>query len=599
MFFGAGTLFNRDGREYLVKAFPVSIRYDSDDVHLACFFPMPFFNSARFEIGGADVAVANVRWSVRHMPLEGTPEHYAYLHATYRDHGKPVPGSDLVLLDTNCEGSEHWSGSFIGTTFVFSHNATLTTLEGDPRFFFDDSESSQAYGTGTEEWGGGGDYWGGLNMTLPFAGHPVGARKLEEAVNDEDKIESAYRFLLGDLFPFGKHARIQLEHGGVNESTEHYKTVAYWYGSPKATIIKTDELRVGDSASEQAHHYHSPEASAPYGIKSRYELGPDQLPPNHPPAASPFSIPPSFVEYEFEAEPGTYAIWLLGRALEESNTTDASWLQFDEHIGTDRAGAYSHEKGFGNWLDRFPPMTWAWSSALPQEPPRTITFEKPGRHRLRVQPRHVPHNIATIWLSRSRLELPPPDMTPTSGPGEIVLRVKDQKKTVRVSLSVDAPNRENAFGFDGGSFPLPNPPHYDQGRKTRGTSEFTLKLDPKNIGVMLRRKLDYQFPNQRAEVFITDPTQGTPASWQSAGVWYLAGSNTCVYSNPKAELGATEHHVQTSNRRFRQDEFLVPRALTEGRSEIRVRIKFTSVETPLFPGHPVPELAWSEIRYDA
>src|SRR5437899_9945324 len=22
---------------------------------------------------------------------------------------------------------------------------------------------------------GGGDYWGGLNMTLPFAGHPVGA----------------------------------------------------------------------------------------------------------------------------------------------------------------------------------------------------------------------------------------------------------------------------------------------------------------------------------------------------------------------------------------------------------------------------------------
>ncbi len=26
-----------------------------------------------------------------------------------------------------------------------------------------------------EEWGGGGDYWGGRNMTLPFAGHPVGA----------------------------------------------------------------------------------------------------------------------------------------------------------------------------------------------------------------------------------------------------------------------------------------------------------------------------------------------------------------------------------------------------------------------------------------
>ena len=49
----------------------------------------------------------------------------------------------------------------------------------------------QAQGTGTEEWGGGGDYWGGRNMTLPFAGHPVGARNEAEARNDEDKIESA------------------------------------------------------------------------------------------------------------------------------------------------------------------------------------------------------------------------------------------------------------------------------------------------------------------------------------------------------------------------------------------------------------------------
>ena len=44
----------------------------------------------------------------------------------------------------------------------------LSTLEGDPRFFFDDSQSPQGYGSGTEEWAGGGDYWGGLNMTLPF-----------------------------------------------------------------------------------------------------------------------------------------------------------------------------------------------------------------------------------------------------------------------------------------------------------------------------------------------------------------------------------------------------------------------------------------------
>jgi hypothetical protein len=57
--------------------------------------------------------------------------------------------------------------------------------------------------------------------------------------------------------------------------------------------------------------------------------------------------------------------------------------------------------------------------------------------------------------------------------------------------------------------------------------------------------------------------------------------------------------VQTSNRRFRDDEFLVPRALTEGRSAIRIRVQFTPVKRPLFSGHPLADLAWSEIRYSA
>jgi hypothetical protein len=271
-------------------------------------------------------------------------------------------------------------------------------------------------------------------MTLPFAGHPVGAPNAKAAKNDEDKIESAYRFLLADLMPFGKNARIGLEHGGTNESTEHYETVTYWYGTPSASLRQTDELQVGDAASEKAHSYHSPDASAPYEISSRYEWGVDHL------------------------------------------------------------------KG------------------------------------------------------------------------------KDKKA-------------KEVY-----------PAQTDRGRSTKGASEFTLKLEPKNLGVLLRRKLDYQFPNQRAEVFVADASKGQEGKaleWKSAGIWYLAGSNTCIYSNPKEELGATQHNVQTSNRRFRDDEFLVPRELTAGRSAIRVRVKFTPVQRPLFPGHPLPELAWSEIRYTA
>ncbi len=145
------------------------------------------------------------------------------------------------------------------------------------------------------------------------------------------------------------------------------------------------------------------------------------------------------------------------------------------------------------------------------------------------------------------------------------------------------------------------PAHTDRGRCTKGVSEFTLQLRPDNHGVLLRRKLDYAFPNQRAQVYVADerPRSGQPPDrrWTLAGIWFLAGSNTCVYSNPKDELGATQHTVETSNRRFRDDEFLISPRLTRGRSRIRIRVRFTPVATPLFPGQPVPELVWSEIRY--
>jgi hypothetical protein len=183
-----------------------------------------------------------------------------------------------VLLETrDTEGGGDWSGSFVGTSFIFSHAANLNTLEGDPRFYFDDSFTPQAQGTGTEEWGGGGDYWGGQNMTLPFAGHPCGARNPREAKNDLDQIESAYRFLLADLFPFGRNARITLEHGGTNESAEHYETVTYWYGIPAPSLVRTDALSIGDAESEKAHAYHSPDASPPCELTSRYEWGVDTL----------------------------------------------------------------------------------------------------------------------------------------------------------------------------------------------------------------------------------------------------------------------------------------------------------------------------------
>lgn len=217
-------------------------------------------------------------------------------------------------------------------------------------------------------------------------------------------------------------------------------------------------------------------------------------------------------------------------------------------------------------------------------------------------------------MSANQSALPEPTIAARLGTGEIFLRSTEAiHLTGRVKLVADEKaGSGKVLEMNGDKPATGNAPaenrsgaevyaaHTDRGRKTTGTSEFTLKLQPNNFGVLLRRKLDYAFPNQRAEVFIADgTTEPGEGDWEPAGIWYLAGANTCVYSNPKDELGATQHIVQTSNRRFRDDEFLVARSLTEGRSAIRVRVKFTPVNTPLFPGHPLAELAWSEIRYDA
>jgi D-arabinan exo alpha-(1,3)/(1,5)-arabinofuranosidase (non-reducing end) len=442
LFFGAGSLLRDPDQEYIVKSFPMTIRFDAKEkaFEFVTYFPMPFQKSARVEltntVGGP---VDDIRFQIRHEPFTDPPNWVGNFHATYKQHSYPELGADLELLDTRkVEDGGEWCGHIVGTTYTFTKRGDLTTLEGDPRFFLDDSLTPQGQGTGSEEWGGGGDYWGGRRMTLPFAGHPVGRPPGQMKV-PIDKIHSAYRFLLSDLIPFGRNARFTLEHGGTNESNEDYETVTYWYGLHRPAIVQTDELDVGDLDSELAHNYQSPDATRPEKLESRHEIGVDKLP-----------------------RPGSNTPWPI-----------------------------------------FPTLS-------------------------------------------------------------------------------------------------------DFGRRTKTHSEFTLKIRPDAAGVMLRRRLDLAYPNQKAIVYVADADAAEP-EWKEAGVWYTAGGNTVVFGDPRVvpekqrtqhvELMPPVHVVQTSNRRWRDDEFLLPPALTRGRNKIRVRCKFVPVGEPLFPGHPPQEEAWTEFHY--
>ena len=608
LFFGSGTLHNRDGKKYLVKAFPVNVRFEGGRVHLATYFPMPFFRSARIELVGPEGgAVKDVRWQVRTQPYSGPANHVGYFHATYRNHGDPTPGEDLLFLDTEgVEDSRDWTGSFVGTSFIFSDRAILTTLEGDPRFFFDDSQTPQAYGTGTEEWGGGGDYWGGLNMTLPLAGHPVGVMTPGHAKHPEDLIESAYRYLLADLMPFGKRAIIRFEHGGTNDAKERYQSVTYWYGLPGASMVLTDEIDIGDASSEKAHGYFSPGASAPREINSRYEWGVDHE--VFESMMSPFVDPDGYADFEFEADAGKdYYVWVRGK-VETPGGFNASWFQFDDDIGT--LNVSETIRGPFGIIDK-----WAWVGPLPGADPEIVRFKESGTHRLRIQGRFAAQNIDQIWLSTTQSSQPTSgDARETAshagGPNnEIVLDAGDARIAGNFKLE---PNEEASTGqvlrvikSEARMGEEVYASHTELERHTTGATEFTVKILPENLGVLLRRTLDYSFPNQRARVFVASADGG--ADWNFAGIWYLAGGNTAYHSwpgmsgsgRPGGELAPSDPVVQTSNRQFRDDEFPIPRALSEGKSAIRVRIEFTPVERPLLPGRAIDELAWSEIRYQA
>jgi len=95
--------------------------------------------------------------------------------------------------------------------------------------------------------------------------------------------------------------------------------------------------------------------------------------------------------------------------------------------------------------------------------------------------------------------------------------------------------------------------------------------------------------------------------WEHAGTWYTAGGNPAVFGDPlglpkdqvqgNPETAPPSHIPWASNRRWREDEFMLPRRLTEKRSTIRVKCEFEPVGLPLFPGQPKPQEAWTEFRY--
>ena len=97
----------------------------------------------------------------------------------------------------------------------------------------------------------------------------------------------------------------------------------------------------------------------------------------------------------------------------------------------------------------------------------------------------------------------------------------------------------------------------DDGRAHKGTSQFTMAIDPANQGVNLTRRLDYGIGNQKATVSVDGRLVGT---------WFNSGSD------------GVNH--------WRDSSFFIPSLFTANKSSITITITFVS-----------SDLDWNEFYY--
>jgi hypothetical protein len=240
-----GLFFGGGGESYAnCKNLPeMSLRtlfygFDGTNHEFFCYWPMPYWHSARFELAnetGEDLK--SVSCVLDYKParaLAYLPGQAGYFYARRTLARDPGQG----LFNTAFE--ETGRGKVVGLSFY----STQYAMDGDEFTYIDGSRTPQIHGDGTEDdhnQGYGGDayqkpLWGGL-------------------VNG---YQTAYRFYYNDSYIFNQRIKINYEfsrEGGHDNGGETDAIVYYYKAASAGHLLLTDKLDVGSSADEAAHHY--------------------------------------------------------------------------------------------------------------------------------------------------------------------------------------------------------------------------------------------------------------------------------------------------------------------------------------------------------
>lgn len=232
---------------------------------LYCYFPMPIFKSARFELENRTGRKIGLMLQLR---IENNPPAAGALQFRARFHREdPAAKFDQVLLETAGKGR------IVGCTYSVDTPLTDWWGEGDHKVVLDGAKAPQIWGTGTA------DYFGAA-VPLALFSRPFHA---VTSIGVYGK-NSACRLQIADAIGFQSGARFTMENWTtpevkLEEQKRHVSSVAYWYGEAQAATaiprmkpedIDVPGLRIPNSVEVEATVQKAPANSI---LKDKNEVG--------------------------------------------------------------------------------------------------------------------------------------------------------------------------------------------------------------------------------------------------------------------------------------------------------------------------------------
>ncbi|GAB4138366.1 glycoside hydrolase family 172 protein [Thermopirellula anaerolimosa] len=229
-FFAAGF-----GKRAAVNSAPITV--EGGDAY-NCWWPMPFFRSARIEITNESRKPLNAfYYQIDFTRFASLPDDTLYFCAQYRQEFPVESGRDYLILDA--EGR----GQYVGTVLSVRSRSPEWFGEGDEKFYIDGETRPSIQGTGTEDYAL--NAWGMGTGTYPYFGVSI----LDGEWGMVGYRTTVYRWHIPDAVRFSRSLRVEIEdagwisedelapnvHRGFVERNDDFATVAFWYqqGQPK------------------------------------------------------------------------------------------------------------------------------------------------------------------------------------------------------------------------------------------------------------------------------------------------------------------------------------------------------------------------------